>query len=172
MENLIVYAPHVCVVSPILDPGCDFRSRIYAKILAARLKGKLILSRTLRAECDNNRIMCRETPSRRRLRESITPDTFVLEVHTFSPYTSRWRSRSFAPEPEVVILTTGNEEHARFVAYNISKAGFDIEVLRGDREVNDVQKEVGELHANGMLLELSQNLTLAQVKIIGSVMFT
>lgn len=166
--DIIVYAPHVCMVSPLVDPGCDFRSRTYAKVLASKLKGKLILSRTLRAECDNNRKRCRSTPSRKRLRESITPGSFVLEVHTYNPQTSKWR-KGRSQEPEVVILTTGNLLHAERVASSIRRSGFDVEVLRGG-EVNDIQKEVRELHANGMLLELSQHLTPKQVRTIGDIL--
>ena len=163
-KDLIVYAPHVCVVSPLTDPGCDFRSRTYAKILSGRLKGRLVVSRTLRAVCDNNRVKCRNTPSRRRLRELISPGSFVLEVHTYDPQTSRWR-RGISPEPQVVILTTGNEAYAKRTAGNIRQAGFDVEVLKGGHQ-NDIQKEVTELSANGLLLELSQKLTPVQVRSI------
>jgi hypothetical protein len=169
MTNIIVYAPHVCIPikgHSVIDPGCDYRSREYAKVIAKKVKGNLILSRTLRAECDNNRVKCRQTPSRKRLRKNITTDSFIIDVHTFDRELSRWRS---GPEPDVVILSTGNERYYEKVAGAIRKLGFDAIVLKGHLTYNDVQKEIRELGAKGVLVELAQDLTKADARKIGGV---
>lgn len=169
MTNIIVYAPHVCIPIrgySVMDPGCDYRSREYAKVIAKKVKGKLILSRTLRAECDNNRARCRQTPSRRRLRENITPNSFIIDIHTFDRRLTRWK---FGPEPDVVILATGTERYYEKVARAIRNLGFDVIILEGSLIYNDVQKEVRELGANGVLIELAQDLTEADARRIGGV---
>ena len=176
MKGVIVYAPHVCVSGKIsLDPGCDFRSRVYAKALNKRVKGKLIISRTLRAECDNNRVICRQqTPSRIRLRQSITPNSFVIEVHTFDRNLSRWRELKWwrwkqPREPDVVILATENKRYYGTIARGIRNLGYDVRIKQGHPVINDIQKEIRELGGHGILIELAQDLTEAQVRKIGSV---
>lgn len=170
--TIIVYAPHVCLLTnkrSQIDPGCDFRSRTYSIILKKVINGKLILSRTLRSVCDNNRKRCRNTPSRVRLRTAIQNrhSPFILEVHTFNRSIGHWR-RGKEQDPQIVILEMKFQNTPKRLVSSLKKKGYDVEVLEGS-QVNDVQKEVAELGATGMLLELSQDLTPSQIKQIGEI---
>lgn len=151
----IVYAPHVCVVSPLQDPGCDRQSRTYARALAASLGARCILSRTRRAECDNNRRACRyTTPSRRRLRSQLERPAFVLEVHTFDRDARPW---DLPVSPDVVILETHKTPYVRRLAAALRARNVEVAVLRGSLQ-NDVQQEVASAGSQGLLLELAQGL--------------
>lgn len=165
--KIIVYAPHVCIVSQSMDSGCDFHSKMYAEIFSNTLNGKLITSQITREECDNNRNNCRSTSSRTQLRDSISNNTFVLEIHTFDSQVSSWR-RYHSTEPEVVILAMGNWRDSQRIANLLRGNGIDAIVLQGG-DVNDIQREVKELDEDGMLIELSQTLTRDQIRKIARV---
>ncbi len=127
------------------------------------------------ANGDNNRVICRQqTPSRIRLRQSITPNSFVIEVHTFDRNLSRWRERKWwrwkqPREPDVVILATENKRYYGTIARGIRNLGYDVRIKQGHPVINDIQKEIRELGGHGILIELAQDLTEAQVRKIGSV---
>ena len=169
----IVYAPHVCnvILSEIFDPGCDYRSRVFAKILSKQIpKSKLILSRTQRAECDNNRKWCRNTPSRIRLRkemETFRENFLVIEVHTFSDVEQYWR-KNVAREPDIVILVVNNIIPS-VKAYGVLSKEFDVDIIQASK-TNDVQIEVKEYGGKGILLELNQRLSNPQIIRIGKIL--
>jgi len=168
--KIIIYAPHVCIVTNLrLDPSCDYRSKQYAQAVHKAIpRSTLIQSRTLRAECDNNRWWCRMiTPSRRRLRQVMQGRFRVYEIHTFR-HGSVWRTGGPSFNPEIVLLRVGSDTLIDKV-YAALKRFFDVAILQGS-DVNDVQTEVQERNGEGVLIELRQDLTIDRVMQIGRVL--
>lgn len=174
--RIIVAVPHVCTVSfPLsryLDPNCDVNTEIYGKIIKDMIpKSHGIFSKNLRSNCDNNRIICRNTPMRTRLRELMKeePNFIVLEIHSF-PNGKSWKLEF---TPEIIILSLGNIQSKNQKVFEeelylfLKEKGINIVLLEGSK-VNDIQLEVRELKGFGSLIELWSSLSLEKVKLIGS----
>lgn len=169
--NIIVHTPHSCLLSlfsSLLGELCDYRSRTYGRIIHKFIENSIyIQSRTLRAICDNNRIQCRNTPSRKRLREYMKNGNFIVfEIHTFPPDTINWK---LDKNPSIVLLTVGNDNRLLYRVYEILKPYFSIDIVQGS-DVNDIQMEVQEYGGSGVLIELNQTLSLDQAKQIGQLL--
>ncbi len=165
--KVIIYAPHVCLLSsPLLEPGCDYKSKTYARAISKVIPNSVVIqSRTLRAECDNNRIKCRNTPSRKRLRDVINKNNFILEVHTFKAGGNVW---NYGSDPEIVLLTVGKNEYITRYIYDALKKDFDVKMLKGSTR-NDIQMEVQEKNSQGVLIEFRQDLSDDRVENIGKI---
>lgn len=155
--RVIVAVTHSCLLTRP-DPGCDRNSLRFARRIRAGIPGSvLVQSRTRRAECDNNRRACRNTPMRRRLRELMRQRPFlVVDVHTFD-----WplRVRGRWTRPEVALLDTrprSGETRGLFRAI----VGEGIRAIRvtGTTD-NDVQLEARSFGGKAVLLEMYQGLS-------------
>jgi len=169
---IIVYIPHTCLVAQSFDPGCDYRSKIIGKVIANSIpKSKFISSRTLRAICDNNRSKCRDTPSRRRLRDHMKKDFTVLEIHTFGDKGVMWGINVPHKIIEVVILAArSNKGLGKLINTTLNKQGVKSKMLVGSPTINDVQLEVLERGGRGVLLEFDEDLSVDRAEFIGKIL--
>jgi len=166
---IVIVAPHACLLSlpwkDLIDSGCDQNSHKYAKILHSEIPSKILISRTLRSICDNNRIECRNTYMRKRLRQLfLTGQIFIiLEIHTFL------NSRSFklSTNPEMVILKTLSK-HSRLLYKYLIQHNIKTEFLRGSF-LNDIQLEANEYNVDAILLEFRLDLDNERVKEIAQI---
>lgn len=161
MHLQVFYSPHACVIPETLDPGCDAKSDRFAMILASQFPGSRLISSTVpRAVLDNNRLAGRNSHSRQQLRRLLPLTSRVFEVHTFHP-----TQRPDWGQVTILYLPGVNDGGwVEGVARDVrEKTGLSVAVLEGTR-ANDIQLEAGP---KGVLLELSQTLTDAQVRGIG-----
>lgn len=169
-RQVIFTVPHSCILSrPALDPKCDRNSLRFARRLHAAVPGSdLIQSRTLRAECDNNRLWCRaRTPMRRRLTERMSRlraegrSLLVVDVHTFGrSLGGRW--------PEAALLDTFpiSVETQRLYG-ELRERGIDVILIPGSTR-NDIQLETKrDFGGRAVLLEIFQDLGPDRIDRIG-----
>lgn len=171
MVKVLVYAPHKCLVIQSLDPGCDRRSGELSYEIAKNIdayKCTYISSETPRRECDNNRINCRNTLSRRKLRSYMKGDFVVIEVHTFGGGYSTWKLQPAVKNLDVVILLTAtSSDLSKKIFHKLTNNKIHTVMISGSKTINDVQLETFEKKGRGVLLELNENLSLSKARKIG-----
>lgn len=177
-RQILIYTPHVCLnTTPFDDPACDYRSRSFGRILRRHIPNSILVeSRTKRSECDNNRVQCRQTPSRSRLRSRMVGKFVVFEVHTFSSV-ENWggKNTNMPKDVEIVLLRMPHDDddgtnNLIGRTYRLlKKHKFSVHILRGDRK-NDVQAEIVERGGTGILIEFHDKLTVDRVRQMGKLL--
>ena len=170
---LLITAPHVCFVIlglffglPIemIDHGCDMNTRKYSKIIHKENPDSILIqSRTSRMECDNNRMICRGTPMRRRLTKAykkFASDFVVVDVHSFP-------SEQFSGNSQIILLDTHMSKETKSLYKYLSKH-FDTKILQGST-LNDIQHQAREFGGKGILIELWDKLSEQDVELIGKI---
>lgn len=169
---IVIASPHACIFSVSMglfsDPNCDknskkFAKRIYQHGVNIHQKDSvvLVISKNLRKSCDNNRIACRNSAMRKRLRnflqnkENEKKEKFVFEIHSFS----HGKSFDLDTNPDVVLLETGNSEGIIKGLYQeLKRNGVFVVLLKGSNQ-NDIQMELNENGIPGILVEIRTDIT-------------
>jgi len=150
---VIITVSHACIYSSLIDKGCDRNTISYARRIHRRIPGSVIVqSRTLRRICDNNRIICRSTPMRKRLRRIMkanTPNFIVIDVHSFPPTEEL---------PKVTLLDTHKSEETLAIYSAIKTSNIDKVAIMKGSHLNDIQKEAREWGGQAIILEIRDNI--------------
>ena len=180
-KNVFITAPHVCINNNEHnhnDPGCDRYSKYYAQQMkqsfpkSRRKNVHLFLSRTLRNECDNNRIQCRQTPMRKRLRKSMEKyegDFIGIDIHTFESGDNFQLIEKYFGIVEVVVMDTHRTKLVETLLHFLHKAAINAYFIVGS-EMNDIQYEAKtKFSGKVILLEIRQQLSKEKLRTIGRV---
>ncbi len=110
-----------------------------------------------RTECDLNRVQCRNTSYRKRVREFVLENqestVFVLDIHSYPPDTNEWTSY------ELVVLddsTTKPRDYSFAFVDFMKDSG--IPILLGKGKGNDILVEMRGLGQRSFLLEFNESL--------------
>lgn len=159
------------------DPGCDKNTRKYAKWIQEENPGSILLqSKTARAICDNNRMVCRNTPMRKKLRkllEEYGEDAIVIDIHSY-PSGKSWK---LLWDPETVLLDIYQSEETMKLFGMFREGGDGADVEDGSVDsvaiigstVNDIQLETRQYGGKAVLLELWDKLGEDDVRKIGKI---
>lgn len=153
MVKFILTVPHATCPHPYIpDHPCDIRATEFAETLSKAItcgRTELHIGDVSRDVCDLNRIECRHYPFRKRVAESITPDTIVLDIHSF-PHPSVYSPNTF--------FILGKSEMVDKIRKKVEKEGY----LVGSAypaKYNDILAQAEELKAkDALILEIAEDV--------------
>lgn len=131
MEEVVISVPH-----GICSQGgrCDSEAIEAARALhqAFKFRSTLLISQTARSECDMNRSECRKTKFRTRLTETLSSNTILLDVHSYTP------GHQMYGQTDHALVLLQNQYPAGTLTYMLQSSGCDAALAKGDSSVNDI----------------------------------
>ena len=164
-KTTLITVPHRCVIYRWFDPGCDKNAKRFASIVHAIVKPSvLFLGNTPRMFCDLTRKRCRRNDIRNRIRASLGPNTRLFDIHTFPYGAIPW-----FPDMQIGVMF---QKDRRYLADALSakfrqcKLPLRWYTFGGGTTENDIIHEALGHGVDALLIELADNLTVAQVALL------
>jgi len=169
--NVLLTVPHDAC--PPLQPPkshlCDTSAKEFAEMISSELKGsKLLISDIHRDSTqlasdglpgsDQNRPNSRPTDFLNEFKSAITPDTIVLDIHSF-PYESTF-SQSFHPDIVILDPAAGRDELSKFLTDFLNSKHWKVALVPA-ASINYIVKYARSINAQASLIEISEAITRA-----------
>ncbi len=165
--DVIITAPHVCLIQKEIDRSCDYGTNRFAAGIRSAVEDmattKLFITDIARMDCDTNRVRCRRVSLMRRLltkelkrQQRERQGKFLLfDIHSFGGGGKAFGLKS-GHEPDVVLLyLSSNMALADVLTDSLSLNRVRAAPLFGSSE-NDIMVEASNRGGYAVLIEFRE----------------